>query len=273
MIETEYQLNTPIKIALLADLHGRPHDKIIESLRANQPEIICFVGDLIYGSWPEDDVSPLEKQSSVLEFLRLCSSIAPTYFSLGNHEQMLDTDDLDRITATGATILDNSYTCLTVNNHTIVIGGLSSAFVTDYRKAIAGVETGCRYPKKEIIAGIEGIRTVSEHVPDTAWLHEFVAAEPDAVHIALSHHPAYYRYIPDSVNLILSGHLHGSQWRYYSIFKHEWRGVFNPDEGFRPRYSKGVYENGRLVISAGLANTAWVPRINNPLEVVYIKPF
>lgn len=272
MIETEYRLNTPVSIALLGDLHGRPHDKIIESLRANHPEIICFVGDLIYGSWPEDDVSPLVKQNSVLEFLKLCSSIAPTFFSLGNHEQMLDRDDLNLIAATGAAILDNDFTTITVNNNPLVIGGLTSAYVTDYRKMTENVKNGGRYPKKEIIAGLEGIRTASEHVPDTEWLQDFVAADPDATHIILSHHPIYHSLISDSADLILAGHLHGAQWRYYSILKHEWRGVFNPDEGFWPRYSKGVYENGRLVITAGLSNTARIPRINNPTEVVFIEP-
>ena len=33
---------------------------------------------------------------------------------------------------------------------------------------------------------------------------------------------------------------------------------------------KGVYD-GRLVVSAGLSNTTWVPRLFNPTEVVYIK--
>lgn len=211
-------------------------------------------------------------QSSVLDFLSSCSSIAPTYLSLGNHEQMLDKDDLTLISSTGAVVLDNTYTVTTVNNHKLVIGGLTSAYVTDYRKAIAGVDTDCRYPKKEIIAGIEGIRTASEHVPDTAWMQEFCDTEPDAYHLLLSHHPIYHNRIPDSVDLILSGHLHGSQWRYYSVIHHEWRGVFNPDEGWFPKYSKGIYENGRLVISAGLSNTSWVPRLFNPTEIVYLLP-
>ena len=145
---------------------------------------------------------------------------------------------------------------------------LSSRKFIDYRKAVEGIRSDQnRYPKKEAIYGLEGLRTASQHVPDTAWLEEFSSAP--GFKICLSHHPSYHSLVPKEVDLILSGHLHGSQWRYYSILHHEWRGVFNPDEGWFPTMSKGVY--GRVVVSAGLSNTAHVPRICNPTEIVYLE--
>jgi predicted MPP superfamily phosphohydrolase len=83
-------------------------------------------------------------------------------------------------------------------------------------------------------------------------------------HILLSHEPHCFSLVPSSIDLMLSGHAHGGQWRLFG------RGVFAPGQGWFPRYSKGVYE-GRLVVSAGLSNTTWVPRLFNPTEVVYIK--
>ncbi len=36
-----------------------------------------------------------------------------------------------------------------------------------------------------------------------------------------------------------------------------------------PKYDKGIYD-GRMVVSAGCSNTAAIPRINNPRELVII---
>lgn len=89
MVETTYRIPGAPRLALLADLHGRPYDHIIASLRARRPSLICLAGDFIYGSHPVDDRSPLETQENVLPFFRSCASLAPTFMSLGNHEQML----------------------------------------------------------------------------------------------------------------------------------------------------------------------------------------
>lgn len=111
MVETVYTISScPISIALLGDLHGRPYDMVIGSLRDHHPQMIAIAGDIVYGSQPEDDnVSPLESQVNALPFLEGCVSIAPTYLSLGNHEWMLDDTDLDSIMSTGVTVLDNSW--------------------------------------------------------------------------------------------------------------------------------------------------------------------
>lgn len=85
----------------------------------------------------------------VLPFFHACSGIAPTFQSLGNHEQMLDEEDLQAIEQTGVTILDNTYTTITVDGEDVAIGGLTSAYVTDYRRAEEGIRSaGNRYPKK-----------------------------------------------------------------------------------------------------------------------------
>ena len=75
----------------------------------------------------------------------------------------------------------------------------------------------------------------------------------------------YYFNLQTGRELVLSGHAHGGQWQFFG------HGVWAPGQGWWPRYTKGVYV-GRLVVSAGLSNTTWVPRICNPTEVVYIEP-
>ena len=257
MVDTTYHIPGAPRIALLADLHNRPYSSVISSVAAHHPSIICICGDVVYGGWPEGNRSPIETQLNVLPFFRACVELAPTFFSLGNHERRLDRADLAAIHGTGVVLLDNNWVSTVVDDKAVVIGGLTSAYVTDYRK-IARRTAENRYPKMGDVR--------RHHIPETAWLRSF-SSQP-GYRILLSHHPSYISYIPENVDLILSGHLHGSQWRYYSFLHHEWRGVFNPDEGWFPTMSKGVY--GRIVISAGLSNTGHVPRICNPTEIVYI---
>lgn len=277
MVETTYKLNTPVFLALLSDLHGRDPEPVLTRLREHMQthpiDIIALTGDFIYGSWPEDDRSPLDTQEYVLPFLSGCAEIAPTFVSLGNHEQMLDKADHATIKNTGVTLLDNEYTTFTLNKGgtgiDVIIGGLTSAYVTDYRRAVdtlTASERGSeRYPRKDL----EGLRTASERLPETAWLQEFTKAP--GFHVVLSHHPEYVNYIPKSINLILNGHAHGGQIRMYNPFKHEWFGLFSPGQGWLPKLTSGVIDN-RLVISRGLSNTARIPRICNPVEIVYVVP-
>lgn len=130
MVETTYHIPGAPRLALLADLHGRPYDHIISSLAAHRPSLICLAGDFIYGSHPVDDRSPLEAQENVLPFFRACADLAPSFLSLGNHEQMLDSTDLDLISSTGVVVLDNTWT----EWNGVVIAGLTSGYVTDYRR-------------------------------------------------------------------------------------------------------------------------------------------
>ncbi len=235
---------------------------MLSSLRSRRPNIICITGDVLYGGRPEDDRSPLETQANVLPFLRSCATIAPTFLSLGNHEWMVDQDDLDLLSSTGVTVLDNEWTSISIDGRKVVLAGLTSGYVTDYRAFRAESDSLVRYPRREDLYGIGGATRASAHKPETDWLPSFTS-QP-GYKIMLSHHPEYYPLIPDSVGLILSGHAHGGQWRFFG------HGVWSPGQNWWPRYTKGVYE-GRLVVSAGLSNTTWVPRLFNPTEVVYIE--
>ena len=269
MVETTYRIPNAPRLALLADLHGRDPAPVLSSLAAHRPSLICLAGDFIYGSHPVDDRSPLETQENVLPFFRACADLAPSFLSLGNHEQMLDDADLDLISSTGVVVLDNDYQTITVDGREVVIAGLTSGYVTDYRRFKATQGGAERYPKKEDLSGIGGAVTASQHRPETAWLQAF--SSTPGLHILLSHHPEYLPLVPDAVDLVLSGHAHGGQIRLFNPFKREWRGLWSPGQGFFPRWTRGVYEKNRLVVSSGLSNTARVPRICNPCEIVYLE--
>ena len=132
--ETIYHLHAPIhtNITLLTDLHNRPYQSIIDSLTVHRPDMICIAGDLIYSITPIGDTPVIQRESNVLPFLVACRKLAPTFVSLGNHEWMLSDADFQIIRSTGVTLLDNSW----CSWNGLVIGGLSSAQVTDYQRSL-----------------------------------------------------------------------------------------------------------------------------------------
>lgn len=295
LTETEYSIPGAFPaLALLSDLHGRDYQPVIASLKKYRPAIICITGDFIYGSNPVDDTSPLVSQQNVLPFLTACSSIAPTFVSLGNHERVLDDADLHAIGSTGVTVLDNRYITTTVNGFYLVIGGLTSPYCLEYRKFREefyreAVDTASHivdttslpsYPKRVVADKDNQHDPKRRPLPDTSWLTEF--ASTPGYHILLSHHPELVDVVNARVempiDLILSGHAHGGQWRVYHPIKKKWIGVFAPGQGFWPKLTEGVHEissgapgsHTSLVISRGLANTANIPRFFNKPEVVYI---
>ena len=185
MKDTIYKYNTPLHIALLADLHDREFGWIVESLKAQKPEIICIAGDVVHRVDTDTDGLVIDQTKYVLPFLKACTEIAPTFMSLGNHEWTLCGEDISiMMETTGVTILDNSF----VRYKDVVIGGLSSAGVTAYREYRKDKPE--RYPEWDY-----GDRPDSTE-PDVAWIDEF--CKQDGYKILLSHHPEYRdRYLND----------------------------------------------------------------------------
>ncbi|MBQ4111608.1 MAG: metallophosphoesterase [Clostridia bacterium] len=238
--------------AVVADLHDRDYAPILPILQREKPDLILIPGDLT----ERLDISPSECKRPGLGMLRECASIAPTFYSLGNHEIgarhsriytakvalagefppfVMDPEWTEVIRDSGATLLDNSYVIW--HNHggtPLVIGGQGSGL----------------------------LRT--KWIPDLDWLGDFTAIP--GYKLLLCHHPEYFdRYLrPFDLDMTVSGHAHGGQWRIFG------RGVYAPDQHLFPKYTSGVHED-RLVISRGVVNTVpFAPRFFNPCEVVML---
>lgn len=235
--DTFYTVGAPCTIALLTDIHNRPDDRITASLERNRPDVICIAGDLVYGT-PD---AALDNQKNALPLLEHCMGIAPVFLSLGNHDWVLDPAALERITALGVTVLDDRW----VQHQGIWFAGMTSATV-----------------RKRRIPGWEDLQVKAR--PHRRWLRKY--EQLPGYKVLLCHHPEYFpRYIRErDINLVLSGHAHGGQWRICG------QGLMAPGQGFLPKLTAGVYED-RLVVSRGLMNTSWVPRINDPVEIVYLS--
>lgn len=262
MRETIYNFpNLPVeKLALLGDFHNADPEPILASLSAHRPSLICISGDICYADIPEEG-SILDEQENIIPFLRGCASIAPTFMSLGNHDAIFCDGDWTFIRSTGVTVLDNEWEEATVGEKAggekkVWIGGLTSHYVLERRSS-----SDTRFypsPDRE--------RAYIQY-PDVSWINPL----PEGFKILLSHHPEHFGLVPQDVDLIVSAHAHGGQWRFFDPLKGEWRGVFAPGQGLWPRYTRGVY-GGQMVVTAGLRNTAKIPRLFNPTEIVYLSP-
>ncbi len=214
-----------LHIVLLADLHNKPWERIVEQTAALRPDIILIPGDLTLG---------FDCYDRVEGFVAACSALAPTYLSLGNH------DDPQVLQALPGTFLHNAYVDVTVQGIALRIGGLSA-------------------PSSRM--GVPAREKVS-----TAWLPDFCDTERCKILLCHQpeHYPAYLAELP--IDLTVSGHAHGGQWR----IPFTDQGIYAPGQGMFPKLTGGVTD-GCLVISRGLSNSVCIPRFFNPREIVWIE--
>lgn len=258
---TEYtiqaNLRTPLRIALAADLHDRPEAEALAALKKGKPDLIAVCGDMlnarITGSSIYDELPGgnrhLKNADHARAFLKYAAGIAPVFFTTGNHELYFDEEDREQLKEFGVVFLDNTF----VRYKDLVIGGLSSPYsvLAGTGKSRNSEESDFRWKKI-----FDSVRL--------SWLEEFETK--GGYKILLCHHPELYeRYLKqhESIDLILSGHTHGGQIRLFG------QGLFAHGQGWLPKYTGGLYD-GRLIITRGLANTTWIPRIGNPKELVFV---
>ena len=241
---TKHTISAPdgvrLRLAVVSDLHGNDPTLPLSRLQAAAPDVILVAGDLMNGDGLRDE------NASGYAFLRACCEIAPTYYSLGNHEidchhkgnpwrkptpRPLDDAIRARVAQTGAILLENTHAQIAPD---VYICGLSS-----------------------------GINGDANH-PDKHALEKFNRLY--GYRILMCHHPEYFTpYIAKtSIELTVCGHAHGGHWRFFG------RGVYAPGQGLFPKYTAGVVD-GRCVISRGLGNHTWIPRIFNTPELVVIE--
>lgn len=105
------------RIVLLADMHSKVAPHILQVLKSSNPDMICIAGDLGNTS--------LSMSPNISRFLKEMVGIAPTYFSLGNHDYLLSRHDVEEIEKIGVTVLNDSFIQF---NEEIVIGEMTFYF-------------------------------------------------------------------------------------------------------------------------------------------------
>ena len=233
------KVNSSIRIALISDLHGKKFGKnnyrLIKKIASDNPDLILMTGDIF-----SRDNTEQEYFAAIGNLVESLSELAPTYYSLGNHEHT--NPELEKIkatvTAAGAVILDDNYTDITVNNTPVRLGGISY-----YR--------------------------YWEEAPND-YLADFTNVSDDVFTLLLCHNPEFYLWGIKNypIDLVASGHTHGG------IVKLPLLGpLYAPEQGWFPDYAAGFYEfeNGHLAVTTGLGSSpGYLPRVFNRPEIMII---
>lgn len=248
-LETEKDVN--LRLAVVSDLHSRPYEKVLEAIKTISPDMILLPGDIV-----EIAAGYMDKRNqNGLKFLEEAAKIAPCYYCYGNHEiyyshakfghrktpeKTLGDAYYQRITNAGVNIINDIYKKLDFSKKTDIFAG-------------------------GLVCGRDMNPDFDTDKPDIKFLTDYKKVK--GYKILLCHYPHYYEeYLKDlDFDLILSGHAHGGQWRFFG------RGVYAPHQGIFPKYTFGIHD-GRHIICCGSANnTAPIPRFFNPCEVLDIE--
>ena len=231
---------TGFRVAQVSDLHnneiGKNNERLLAMLRAAQPDMIAITGDLIDSR--NTDVS------IALQFAQAAIKIAPCYYVSGNHESRVSEyaalkDGLEEL---GVIILENEKLEIRRGKEKIsVLGVADPAFETAY---LFGDAASVIRKHLQTLRGDEGFS------------------------ILLSHRPELMEVYTDyEMDLVLSGHAHGGQFRLPLL-----GGIYAPGQGFFPKYDSGLIESGdtKMIVSRGIGKSVIPVRFNNRPEVILV---
>ena len=227
------------RIVQISDLHnaefGENNEKLLLMLKQADADIIAITGDMIDSRNTDVDVA--------ISFAQKAVNIAPVYYVNGNHESRVlgEYEKLKQgLTDTGVTILENSSADITIGDETITLIGINDP---TFRMDIVD-------------------DTMEQNIA-----HQLVNVIPDNDNykVLLAHRPEYFDVYAGNVDLVLSGHAHGGQFRIPFI-----GGLVAPGQGFFPEYYEGshIKENTEMIVSRGIGNSIIPFRINNKPEII-----
>lgn len=240
-IYSNKKMEQTFTIVQLTDLHnyefGFENTRLLAYIREEAPDLIFMTGDMLDDSTGSTDV--------VLHLVEEAVQIAPVYYSLGNHEiaytEKHDKDQtfFQQLRDSGAVVLDKEYVDTTINGQKVRIGGVCG-YVLEH-----DWQDGSEQRFMEEFQDTDRFKILLSHIPEGLLLWKSME---------------YW-----DVDLVFSGHVHGGQVRLPFI-----GGLFDPEEGWFPIYTKGMYEcgNGTMILSAGLGSSRGIPRMNNLPEIV-----
>lgn len=231
------------RIVHVSDLHntefGTDNATLLQMLSDNEPDIIVITGDLIDSQHANTEIA--------LRFAKDAIRIAPTYYVTGNHEASCSQYDALKIglETAGVIVLNDEIVYLEQNGEIIALLGLADPDFTIKSDLFGEVPAMIDTKLKNMLE------------------------QETAYSILLSHRPELFEtYATCGVDLVLSGHAHGGQFRLPLI-----GGVIAPDQGLFPQYDAGLFTKGNtnMVVSRGLGNSIIPLRFNNHPEIVLIE--
>ena len=229
------------KILVVSDLHnaefGKDNNTIVELISKEQPDIIAITGDLVDSNKTDIEVA--------IKLIEKLVKIAPCYYVTGNHEAWVGTpyqEMEEKLISKGVVVLHDSAVSLNKDGEIIQIAGLDDPDFTD----------------KDAVVQESMLQTKLQQMGLT-----------DDYCLLLSHRPETFKaYVSENIDLVLSGHAHGGQFRIPFI-----GGIVAPNQGLFPVYDSGSYseQNTTMIVSRGIGNSIIPVRINNRPEIVTVE--
>lgn len=229
------------RIAHVSDLHnaeiGEDNQILLTMLRDAQPNIIVITGDLIDSRSTDIELA--------LAFAEEAAKIAPCYYVTGNHESRIanyETLKAGLVQRRVVVLEDESLNIMYAGEEITLIGVNDPSFHND--------------------------DAVSDSASMTNKLAQ-ITRQIDSYTVLLSHRPDLFDvYAESHVDLVLSGHAHGGQFRLPFV-----GGLIAPNQGLFPEYDAGLYtsQETSMIVSRGIGNSLFPFRFNNPPEVILIE--
>ena len=230
------------RIAHISDLHnaemGKDNEKLLSMLREAEPDIIAITGDLIDSRDTNIEIA--------LHFAKEAVKIAPCYYVTGNHEaRVSEYNDLkEGLNELGVIVLEDEKVEIEQYGEKIVLLGVDDpSFQTDYLHG-------------------DSVTVMRGNLQE-------LKNEEYAYRVLLSHRPELFEtYVESGVDLVLSGHAHGGQFRLPFV-----GGLVAPNQGLFPKYETGLYtcNSTNMLVSRGIGNSIIPFRFNNRPEVILIE--
>lgn len=230
------------RIVQISDLHnakfGKNNQKLVDRIRECAPDMIALTGDLVDSNHTDVD--------RAVQFVDEIVKICPVYYVTGNHEYWLEKSEydelMDGLIGAGVVILDDQVVEISRGDAKFRLVGLDDKSLAD---------------------GTLGTLLNNTHnvVHEDSDEREFT--------VVLAHEPQYLaRYASSGVDLVLSGHAHGGQFRLPFV-----GGIVAPDQGFLPEYTAGEYymDGTEMIVSRGLGNSVIPARLFNYPEIVCVE--
>ena len=230
------------RIVQISDLHnakfGKNNQKLVDRIRECEPDMIVLTGDLVDSNHTNVD--------RAVQFVDEIVKICPVYYVTGNHEYWLEKSEydelMDGLIGAGVVILDDQVVEISMGDAKFRLVGLDD-------KSLADGTLGTLLNNAQNVA------------------HE--DSEKKEFTVVLAHEPQYLaRYAGTGVDLVLSGHAHGGQFRLPFV-----GGIVAPDQGFFPEYTAGEYymDGTEMIVSRGLGNSVIPVRLFNYPEIVCVE--
>lgn len=238
-------LENSMRIVQLTDLHeeefGENNEKLIKTVKEQNPDIIVMTGDM-QNKTDEDT-------SIVCDLVEKLSAVADVYYSYGNHEKEWERNFnrsfADLVSESGAIVVDNEYVDVEINDNSLRIAGYMGCYSAIHMTASTEEQQEREKEFEKNFEDTDRYKILLNHIP-TSWVD--------------------WGYLDDySVDLVFSGHYHGGQ-----IVLPVLGPLYAPYIGFFPKNVKGVYQGTQTtcILSTGLGTEYFIPRVNNPPEII-----